>query len=125
MSLRKIVLIAVGTVSLIIGAIGAALPFLPSFPFLLLSACCYARSSERLDRWFKNTALYKNNLESYVSGNGMTKRTKIKVMLLITCLLGFGAVMMRQILWGQILLAVIWLFHMVYFVMFVKTAKQN
>ena len=59
-----------------LGAVGAVLPLLPAFPFLLLAAFCFARSSERLDGWFKGTKLYKENQESFVQGNGMTKKTK-------------------------------------------------
>ena len=57
---------------MILGAIGAVLPLLPAFPFLLLATVCYAKSSERLHNWFINTKLYKNNLESFVQGNGMS-----------------------------------------------------
>ncbi len=124
MTIKKIFLITTGTISLGIGAIGAVLPFLPSFPFLLLSACCFAKSSKKLDLWFKNTKLYRDNLESYVKGEGMTKTVKIKIMLIVTALLGFAAVMMRSILWGQIVITIIWLFHMLYFTAFVKTKTR-
>lgn len=41
-------------------------------------AFCFARSSERLHNWFTGTKLYQNNLESYVKGKGMTRKTKVK-----------------------------------------------
>ena len=59
------------------------MPLLPAFPFLLLAAFCFAKSSERLHNWFINTKLYKNNLESYVKGQGMTRKTKIKMQVLM------------------------------------------
>ena len=72
MKLKKVIYITVGCLGLALGAVGAVLPLLPAFPFLLLAAICFGKSSERLDRWFKNTKLYKNNLESFVKGQGMT-----------------------------------------------------
>ena len=45
-----------------LGAVGAVVPLIPAFPFLLLAAVCFARSSEKLNNWFINTRLYKNNL---------------------------------------------------------------
>jgi len=38
-------------------------------------------SHEKLHRWFTGTKLYKNNLESYVKGQGMTWKTKIRIMI--------------------------------------------
>lgn len=72
MKIKKVVYIIIGCVGLGLGALGAALPLLPAFPFLLLAAVCFGKSSERLHKWFVGTKLYKNNLESYVKGRGMT-----------------------------------------------------
>ena len=80
MNLKKILYLAGGFVGLGLGALGAVLPLLPAFPFLLLAAFCFGKSSEQLDRWFCSTRLYKNNLESYVAGRGMTLRTKVRIM---------------------------------------------
>ena len=61
MKIKKIGYIVLGCIGVGLGAVGAVLPLLPAFPFLLLAAFCFARSSERLDRWFKGTKLYKEN----------------------------------------------------------------
>ena len=70
MSIKKVLYIILGCIGVGLGAVGAVLPLLPSFPFLLLAAFCFARSSEKLNNWFINTKLYKENLESYVQGQG-------------------------------------------------------
>lgn len=123
MNIKKIVYIIVGCIGVGLGAIGAVLPLLPAFPFLLLAAVCFAKSSERLNNWFINTKLYKDNLESYIQGKGMTWKTKIRIMITVTVLMSIGFIMMKAVLVGRIVLACVWLFHIIYFCVGVKTIK--
>ena len=123
MNIKKILYIALGCLGVGLGAIGAVLPMLPAFPFLLLAAFCFGKSSERLHRWFTGTKLYKNNLESYVKGQGMTWKTKIRIMVTVTLLMTVGFIMMRQVMIGRIVLLCVWVFHLVYFIFGVKTFR--
>ena len=125
MKLKKILLVIIGCIGVGLGALGVVLPILPTVPFLLLAAFCFARSSERLNNWFIGTKLYKNNLESYVKGEGMTRKTKIKIMVTVTVLMTIGFIMMDQVLVGRIVLACVWVFHILYFVFGVKTIKTG
>ena len=125
MKLKKIVFVIIGCIGVGLGALGVVLPILPTVPFLLLAAFCFARSSERLNNWFIGTKLYKNNLESYVKGEGMTRKTKIKIMVTVTVLMTVGFIMMDQVLVGRIVLACVWVFHILYFVFGVKTIKKE
>lgn len=126
MSLKKILWIVLGCIGVGLGAVGAVLPMLPAFPFLLLAAFSFARSSERLHKWFTNTKLYKNNLESYVKGKGMTRAAKIRVMITVTLLMGFGFTMMllKEIFIPCNILFCVWVFHILYFIFGVKTLKE-
>ena len=117
--MKKILYILIGCISLGLGIIGVILPILPTVPFVLLAAFCFARSSERLDGWFKNTKLYReNNIK-----NGMTKQAKIRIMCSVTLLMSVGFIMMglRGIVVGDIVLLIVWIFHMAYFTFGVKT----
>lgn len=125
MKLKKVLLVIIGCIGVGLGALGVVLPILPTVPFLLLAAFCFARSSERLNNWFTGTKLYKNNLESYVKGKGMTRKTKIKIMVTVTVLMTIGFIMMDQVLMGRIVLACVWVFHILYFVFGVKTIKAG
>lgn len=125
MKIKKILYVILGCIGLALGAVGAVLPLLPAFPFLLLAAFCFAKSSEKLHRWFTGTKLYKNNLESYVKGKGMTWKTKIRIMVTVTILMTIGFAMMSQVPVGRIILACVWIFHILYFVFRVKTIKQS
>ena len=119
---KKIIYIALGILCLGLGALGAVLPLLPAFPFLMLAAFCFGRSSEKLDRWFKSTKLYKNNLETYVQGQGMIWKTKIHVMVTVTLIMLFGFLMMFQkaLYIPCAILGAVWLFHILYFCFGVK-----
>lgn len=123
MQLKKALWIILGCVSLALGAVGAVLPLLPSFPFLLLAAVSFAKSSEKLSRWFTSTKLYQDNLESYVNGQGMSKAAKRRIMLTVTLLMaiGFAVMLRKQICIPCIILAAVWLAHVVYFTLIVKT----
>ena len=121
--MKRILYIILGCVGVGLGAVGAVVPMLPAFPFLMLAAFCFARSSEKLDRWFKGTKLYKDNLEDYVAGRGMTVKTKVRIMITVTLLMSIGFIMMglKGIVTGCIVLGCVWAFHIVYFIWGVKT----
>ena len=121
--MKKVLYIILGCIGVGLGAVGAVVPMLPAFPFLMLAAFCFARSSEKLDRWFKGTELYKDNLEDYVAGRGMTWKTKIRIMITVTLLMSVGFIMMglKSIVTGCVVLSSVWAFHIIYFIWGVKT----
>ena len=108
---------------MILGAAGSLIPVLPTVPFLMLAAFCFAKSSEKLDRWFKNTKLYKDNLEDFVAGRGMTMKAKVRIMVTVSLLMSVGFIMMglKGIVTGCIVLGCVWVFHIVYFLFGIKT----
>lgn len=123
MKLKKILFVILGCIGVGLGAVGAVVPMLPAFPFLLLAAFSFAKSSEKLHNWFINTKLYKNNLEDYVAGRGMTWKTKIRIMITVTVLMSIGFTMMalKDIVIGCVVLTCVWIFHILYFILGVKT----
>ncbi|MGM9604085.1 MAG: YbaN family protein [Faecousia sp.] len=121
MNIKKIVYMTLGCIGVGLGALGAVLPLLPAFPFLLLAAFCFGKSSEKLHTWFIGTRLYKDNLESYVQGKGMTRKTKVRIMITVTILMCVGFIMMHRTNVGRIVLGCVWAFHLLYFLFGVKT----
>ena len=124
MDIKKIAYIVLGCIGVGLGAVGAVVPLLPAFPFLMLAVFCFARSSEKLHNWFISTKLYKNNLESYVESRSMTKKTKVRIMITVTLLMSFGFVMMDQVPMGRMVLAGVWAFHIVYFIFGIRTLQE-
>ena len=125
MKIKKILFTVIGCISLILGALGSFFPILPTVPFLLLAAFSFARSSEKLHTWFVGTKLYKDNLEDYVAGKGMTKKTKIRIMVTVTLLMSIGFIMMDAVPVGRIVLTCVWVFHLVYFIFGIKTIPSS
>ena len=123
--MKKMLYIILGCIGVGLGAVGAVVPMLPAFPFLMLAAFCFARSSEKLNNWFINTKLYKDNLADYVAGRGMTMKTKVRIMITVTLLMSIGFVMMgiKGVTVGCIVLGCVWAFHVVYFFFGVKTIQ--
>ena len=127
MNIKRILWIILGGIGGGLGAIGAVVPLLPAFPFLMLAAISFAKSSEKLHIWFTNTKLYKDNLEDFVAGRGMTKKTKVRIMITVTLLMSFGFFMMfrKSLLIPCAILGGVWLFHIIYFALGVKTIPKS
>lgn len=127
MKLKKIIFIIIGCISLGIGCVGIVLPILPTVPFFLLTVFCFANSSEKLHNWFVNTKMYKKHLDSFVKKKGMTIKTKVTILTSVTIIMLFGFVLMmiKGIIIPSIILAAVWLFHLVYFIFFVKTIPSD
>lgn len=114
---------AIGLASFGLGALGAALPLIPTTPFVLFAAFCFARSSQKLNAWFRSTKLYKTVFESLLTRKVMTLSAKLKLLIPITVLLGISFVLMSNVPIGRVVVAVIFIGHIVYFGFMVKTEK--
>ena len=106
-----------------LGAAGAVLPVLPTTPFILLAAFCFARSSEKIDAWFRSTRLFKLVFETYLESRTMTVAGKLAILVPVSVLLGIAAFFMRRITWMLPIFAIVWVGHLVYFGFVVKTEK--
>lgn len=123
MKIGKIILIAVGCICLALGTVGIVLPILPTVPFYMATAFCFAKSSERLHRWFVSSGVYKKHLQSFVEKRGMLLKTKLTILITVTLLMGFGFAMMGRVPIGRVILVCVWVFHIIYFCFGVKTIK--
>lgn len=121
--MKKVFWIILGSFCLFFGTVGIVLPILPTVPFYLATLFCFAKGSDRLHDWFIHTSLYKKHLEEFVKEKGMTMTAKIKMVFIVTLLMGFGFFMMDKVLVGRVVLALVWLAHL-YMVFFrIKTLK--
>lgn len=123
MKLKQIIFLIIGCLSLALGCVGIVLPILPTVPFFLLTVFCFANSSQKLHDWFIGTQMYKKHLESFVQKKSMTARTKATILTSVTALMAVGFVLMlrKGIIVPCVVLAVVWVCHLVYFLFGVKT----
>lgn len=123
--MKKVFFVALGCLSLALGVVGIVLPILPTVPFFLLTAFCFAKSSERLHSWFLGTTMYKKYIGSYMERKGMTIRAKLTLIGTVTALMAVGFVMMSRVPVGRVIMGVVWVGHIVYFGLIVKTISQE
>jgi len=129
MKISKPFWIALGFIALALGAIGVPLPLLPTTPFLLLAAFCFAKGSARLDAWFKSTKLYKNHLESFATNRAMTLKTKLCILLPATLMLALAFLGMSQkdstgTRIGRVTIVILLILKYLYFFTRIKTIRK-
>lgn len=110
--------------TLALGAVGVLLPVLLTTPFLLLSSFCFARGSERFHRWFLNTKLYRNHLDSFVRDRAMTLKTKFCILLPASAMLLIAMYMMSN-LPGRLFILFLIFFKYIYFFTKIRTVRKG
>ena len=103
----RLLLAAAGTLSVALGVAGIFLPLLPTTPFLLLAAFCYARSSERLHRKLLDHPRLGPYIRGYLEGRGIPLRAKISSLALLWTTIGFSALFVVPIPAVRILLVLV------------------
>ncbi|AQM60845.1 YbaN family protein [Clostridium baratii] len=122
--IKKFLYVTIGIISFGLGAIGVVLPVLPTTPFLLLSSFCFVRGSERFDKWFKGTKLYKKHLESFVNNRQMTLKQKVTILLFADFMLMFPLIILDSFM-VKGLIVIVMLTKYWYFIFRIKTVKKE
>ncbi|MEC4725666.1 YbaN family protein [Shewanella sp. D64] len=92
-----------GLCSLALGLLGIPLPILPTVPFILLAAFCFARSSERLHQWLMNHPWFSEALADWEKKRAMRKGLKRKAY--IVSGLSFAAsITIVPLIWVKVML---------------------
>jgi uncharacterized membrane protein YbaN (DUF454 family) len=106
-NLKKGIFVVAGTISLGLGAVGVFLPVLPTTPFLLLSAACYYKGSERMHRWLLSNKLFGSYIRNYKEGRGISQTGKIFALFLLWTTICCSALFMMNNYIVQIVLVAI------------------
>ena len=100
-------LIVFGTLFVGLGLVGIFLPVLPTTPFLLLAAVCYARSSQRFYDWLLNNRWFGEYIRNYREGKGVHLRHKVSALVLLWGTIGAAVLVWVHNGWVRALLLVI------------------
>jgi len=103
----RYLLIIAGTIFLVFGIIGIFLPILPTTPFLLLAAACYARSSQRFYNWLMNNKWFGNYIKNYRDGRGVPLKFKIFTISLLWITILFSIYYVVDNFWVEVILFMI------------------
>lgn len=82
MPLRYILILA-GIASVALGIVGIFLPLLPTTPFMLLAAACFARSSPRFHNALLNSHMFGPIITQWEQQRSIPKRAKKQAIFLI------------------------------------------
>lgn len=102
--LKRTLLVACGTLSVALGVIGIFFPVLPTTPFLLLAAVCYARSSERFYHWLLTNRWLGEYIRNYREGKGIPLKQKVLTIALLWLSIGYAALFVAPLWWVKLIL---------------------
>ena len=94
-------LLAIGWLSVVLGVIGIFVPVLPTTPFLLLAAACFARSSPRFYQWLVEHPRLGPWIKDYLSGNGIPLKGKVYALGLMWLSIGFSCYLV-PLFWARL-----------------------
>ncbi|WP_169805521.1 YbaN family protein [Methanobrevibacter filiformis] len=106
MNIKRSLFLTVGSVSLSLGVIGIVIPVLPTTPFILISAFCFANSSKRAEKWLLSNKYFRIYIENYRNKTGIPKSLKIQSISFLWIMLILSMLITRNILIAIVLVIV-------------------
>jgi len=113
----RIALIIAGFTCVGLGIAGLVLPVLPTTPFMLLAAACFARSSPRFHRWLLHHRTFGPTVREWESHRASPWKTKLWAIALMSATLAISIVFFVKPPWLKVALAVfgavlaVWLYR--------------
>jgi len=95
----------IGLVALALGAIGIALPLLPTTPFVLLAAFAFAQSSAKLHQWLLDHNVFGPLIDNWHRYGAISRRAKVVSVVSMIAVLGVSLAMAAPavVIWLQVL----------------------
>jgi hypothetical protein len=120
----RILLLAGGTVSVLLGVIGIFVPVLPTTPFLLLAAACYARSCDSCHAWLLEHRWFGNFIRNWHERRGVTRRQKAAAIAFLWAGIALSIAFGTNLWWVRLMLVTIATCTTLYLLLGLKTLEQ-
>ncbi len=104
--MQRYILLILGWLAMVFAILGVVLPLLPTTPFLLLAAWCFARSSPRFHHWLLYRSAFGRYIRHWQQHRAMPPGAKGRAILVILLSFAFSLWMVK-ILWVRLMLLVI------------------
>lgn len=101
----RALLVAAGSIALALGILGIFLPLLPTTPFVLLAAACFARASPRLHAWLLANRTFGPLILEWERHRSIPYRAKVTAIAMMTVTFGVSIIFFVKPLWLQAALA--------------------
>jgi uncharacterized protein len=118
------ILVVLGTFFLLIGIVGIFIPILPTTPFLLLSAACYARGSKKFYNWLINNKWLGEYIKNYHEGRGIPINVKMLTIAFLWITIVFSIIIIVNNYFIQIILLIIAVVVTIH-ILTIKTIKKK
>jgi uncharacterized membrane protein YbaN (DUF454 family) len=119
----RVLYIALGFLFVGLGTVGVFLPVLPTTPFLLLASFFFSKGSQRFEKWFIGTKLYKEHLEEFLKDRSMKLKTKVKLLSFSSMVLLLSAYLVK-VIYVRIFIAFVIVYKYYYFIFRIKTIAE-
>ena len=119
----RYIFLTVGAISFVLGTAGIVIPLFPTVPFYMLTLFCLARGSERFHNMFLESSLYQKTVGAYERDKALTLRTKLSILLSVSTIMAVGAYFSQDMPIALIVMAFVWIGHIIALVFIVKTKK--
>ena len=119
----RYIFLTIGAISFVLGTAGIVIPLFPTVPFYMLTLFCLARGSERFHNMFLESSLYQKTVGAYERDKALTLRTKLSILLSVSTIMAIGAYFSQDMPIALIVMAFVWIGHVIALVFIVKTKK--
>jgi uncharacterized membrane protein YbaN (DUF454 family) len=95
--LRRILLNVLGFLAIGLGTAGIFLPLLPTTPFVLLAAGCFASANPKMYKWLVKSKYFGEYIRNYREKTGISMQTRVRALIFLWAALGISAVIFRAV----------------------------